>query len=322
MAVEKSDAKVFRNGDLELHPLSGLFPPMARAEYAALKSDIEAHGQRVPIVIHEGAILDGAHRNRVCVEIGVEPMTVEFAGDDPVAFVLSSNLHRRHLTPSQQAMIVARAQDWAKALAHGGDRKTDQGATLHLDTAGKRAAESGVSLRTQKMADKVAKEAPELAKQVAHGAVSLPKAIKQITPAHTEPETPAHDRAPRVEPAGKPEVAPAPTQSGSSASLDEDAHGDFDPVAELVAAQKEIDELQEQVAALSAGDVAAKLKNEIRTRQGIERRLAQEMDTTQRLDRQLRWFGKRFEELRILLGVETNSRIVGAVRAALKSKVA
>lgn len=52
---------------------------------------------------------------------------------------------------------MASAQDWAKAQTHGGNRKQDQSATLHLDTANKRAAESGASVRTQKMADKVAK---------------------------------------------------------------------------------------------------------------------------------------------------------------------
>ena len=49
----------------------------------------------------------------------------------------------------QQAAIVASAQDWAKAQTHGGYRKADQGATLHLETAKSRASESGANLRTQ-----------------------------------------------------------------------------------------------------------------------------------------------------------------------------
>lgn len=79
------------------------------------------------------------------------------------------------MTPGQQAAIVASAQDWSKANSHGGDRKSDQKATLPLDTIASRAAESGASERTQRMADKVAKADPELAKQVAHGEISLPK---------------------------------------------------------------------------------------------------------------------------------------------------
>jgi hypothetical protein len=320
MTVEKYDVKVFLpKGALELHPLSALFPPMTDAEYAALKADIEAHGLHQSIVIHEGAILDGGNRYRACTEIGVEPTTVEFAGGDPVAFVLSANLRRRHLTPGQQATIVASAQDWAKA--HPSHRAKEGCNVAPLATVSDRAATSGASHRTQQMADKVAKASPELAKQVAHGEVSLPQAIRQITPADTEPETSAHERA-GVKSADKPKVALTPTHSASSASVDEDAFGGFDAVAELEDAQKDIASLQEQVKALSSGDTAAELAKEIKARQGIEARLAQEMETTKRLDGQLRWFGKRFEELRTLLGVEANSRIVGAVRAALKGKVA
>ena len=83
------------------------------------------------------------------------------------------------MTAGQQAAIVASAQDWAKAQMHGGDRKSDQGAILHLDTSERRATESGASLRTQKMADKVAKADPDLAKQVAHGEKTLPNYLGQ-----------------------------------------------------------------------------------------------------------------------------------------------
>ena len=43
-------------------------------------------------------------------------------------------------------MIVASAQDWAKAQGRGGDRKSDQSAILHFDSVEKRAAQSGASL--------------------------------------------------------------------------------------------------------------------------------------------------------------------------------
>jgi SMC interacting uncharacterized protein involved in chromosome segregation len=43
-----------------------------------------------------------------------------------------------------------------------------------------RASQSGASVRTQKMADKVAKADPALAVKVAHGEVSLPKAVEQV----------------------------------------------------------------------------------------------------------------------------------------------
>lgn len=165
----------------QLHPLCTLFPRLDGGEFSALVADIRANGLRQPIVLHDGMILDGGNRYRACEEAGVEPAFVEFDGESIVAFVLSANLHRRHMTPGQQAAIVASAQDWAKAQGRGGDRKSDQSASLHFDSVEQRAAESGASVRTQKMADKVARADPELAMQVAHGEVTLPEAIEKLT---------------------------------------------------------------------------------------------------------------------------------------------
>lgn len=272
--------------NLELHPLCTLFPRLSGGEFDALRDDIKANGLRQPIVLHEGMILDGGNRYRACIEAGVEPEFAAFEGGNLVSFVLSANLHRRHMTPGQQAAIVASAQDWARAQAggSGGDRRSS--ATLHLDSTAKRAAESGASIRTQKMADKVAKADPDLAKKVAHGEVSLPKAVKRI--------------------------------EGKDRTVDEEAFGDFDPVAELSVAQKEIKELQVQVESLSADDTAAELQRQIQIRQGIEARLAQEMNRANELDRQLRKFGKMFEALRKLTGADTNAAAIEAVRSMVK----
>ena len=163
----------------ELHPLCTLFPRVSGAEFDALVADIKANGLMQPIVLHDGMILDGGNRYRACLEAGVEPAFAEFAGENIVSFVLSVNLHRRHLSPGQQAAIVASAQDWAKAQSAG---KPKSGNVAGLDRVEDRAAQSGASERTQRMADKVAKADPELAKQVAHGEISLPKAVEKIDP--------------------------------------------------------------------------------------------------------------------------------------------
>ncbi|EEE06871.1 ParB N-terminal domain-containing protein [Burkholderia dolosa] len=165
---------------LQLHPLCTLFPRLDGAEFDALKADIAANGQRQAIIVHDGLILDGGNRYRACIEAGINPRIEQYGGADPLAFVLSANLHRRHLTPGQQAAIVAAATNWLEAHGHGGDRKSDQSATLHLETVADRATQSGASVRTQKMADKVAKSDPDLVKKVAHGEVTLPQAVKQV----------------------------------------------------------------------------------------------------------------------------------------------
>lgn len=182
----------------ELHPLCALFPRMSGAEYEALKEDIRVNGLRHPIITHNGMILDGGNRYQACMDLGIKPMMTEYTGGNLVTYVLSANFFRRHLSPGQQAAIVASAQDWAKANTKGGDRKSDQSATLHFDSAKDRAAQSGASVRTQKMADAVAKKAPDLAVAVAHGEISLPKAAKQIAP---KPAKPKPAPAPVIDPA-------------------------------------------------------------------------------------------------------------------------
>lgn len=172
----------------ELHPLCTLFPRLSGAEFAALRDDIKANGLRQPIVLHGDMILDGGNRYRACIEAGVEPVFEVFDGGNLVSFVLSANLHRRHMSAGQQAAIVASAQDWAKAQTAGSNQyqaRAQGPATLpdqSLATVADRAAQSGASERTQRMADKVAKADPELAKQVAHGEISLPKAVEQVSP--------------------------------------------------------------------------------------------------------------------------------------------
>ncbi|TCG09326.1 hypothetical protein BZM27_05865 [Paraburkholderia steynii] len=171
--------------ELQLHPLCTLFPRIVGAEFEALKADIVANGLRQPIVVHDGMILDGGNRYRACIEAGIEPSTVEFDGGNLVSFVLSANLHRRHLSEGQHAAIVASAQQWESAQSQGRPKKT--GNVTGLSTVAERRAVSGASDKTQRMADKVARESPELAKKVAQGEVSLPKAIKQLAPAKAAP---------------------------------------------------------------------------------------------------------------------------------------
>lgn len=174
--------------EIQLHPLCTLFPRLSGAEFASLRDDIKANGLRNPIILHNGMILDGGNRYRACLDAGVDPEFTNFSGGNLVSFVLSANLHRRHMSAGQQAAIVASAQDWAKAQANGsgGDRRSS--AMLHLDTAASRATESGASLRTQKMADKVAKADPALSVLVGHGELSLPKAVAQVEAAKHYPQ--------------------------------------------------------------------------------------------------------------------------------------
>jgi ParB-like chromosome segregation protein Spo0J len=91
------------------HPLANIFPLLEGGEFAALIKDIRAHGLHEPIVIFEDQILDGRNRDRACRAAGVEPRYREMifgSHAETVAYVISKNIHRRHLTAEQHRELI------------------------------------------------------------------------------------------------------------------------------------------------------------------------------------------------------------------------
>ncbi len=286
---------------IALHPLCALFPRLADAEFAAFKADIAANGLNQPIVIYRGQILDGGNRYRACVELGIKPATVDYTGTDPMGFVFSANARRRHLTPGQYAAIVASAQNWELAQAQGGDgsnQHSSKAATLpvcsnqpvgtadSLSTVADRAAQSGASERTQRMADKVAKVAPELAKQVAHGEISLPQAVRQVEK--------------KLELAQKSAPAPDPEPENPLADLAADYEREV----------AENRELQKRVAVLTTSDQVAALNEWITRYHSLEGRLNQALVTGNEAQREAMRKGKVLSQIRAFLGVERDAEIL------------
>jgi ParB-like chromosome segregation protein Spo0J len=93
---------------LQFHPLANCFPLIEGDEFAALVEDVRANGLLVPIVLHEGMILEGRNRFRACAAAGVACRFEQYTGDDPLGYVISMNLRRRHLDESQRAMVAAK----------------------------------------------------------------------------------------------------------------------------------------------------------------------------------------------------------------------
>ena len=105
---------------MKAHPFADVLPLLEGEAFDSLVADIRANGLLEPITIHEGLILDGRNRYRACEAAGIEPKFLEFDGDDPLGFVLSLNVHRRHLSESQRGMVVAKLA----TMRQGGDRKS------------------------------------------------------------------------------------------------------------------------------------------------------------------------------------------------------
>ncbi len=93
--------------ELEFHPIADDLPLLEGPELDDLAADIAAHGQREDIVLYESKVIDGRNRYRACMKAGIKPRCRDYDaaidGPNPLAFVLSLNVFRRHLTTSQRA---------------------------------------------------------------------------------------------------------------------------------------------------------------------------------------------------------------------------
>jgi len=201
------------------HPAADAFPMMDDGRYAELIADIRQNGQREPITICEGMVLDGRNRHRACIEAGVDPEFREYDGD-PWAFAWSLNGARRDLEDVRRALIKLECDKgsakWAAKLAkiaedgrekmsaskagnknaakekttaaHSEQRlKSDGGRAVAREA---RAAEAHVSSSTMARAEFIAKR-PDIAKKVIHGEIKPAEAIRQIKRERIEKEAPA-----------------------------------------------------------------------------------------------------------------------------------
>jgi hypothetical protein len=161
--------------EYEYHPFANAFPMMSEQEYRDLVADIKAQGQHEPIWLYQGKILDGRNRDKACRQLGIKPNYSDFESDDAaaVAFVISMNLTRRHLTVAQKGI----AADELATLRHG-QRKSDASNEASQTEAAKLLH---VSRSTVQRARKVRQQGtPELVAAVKAGDVTLSAAVAQI----------------------------------------------------------------------------------------------------------------------------------------------
>lgn len=96
---------------VDVHPAAELFPLMEEERFAELVEDVREHGLLESIVVTaNGAVLDGRHRFLACRATHTEPRFTTHEGN-PWEYVISVNLHRRHLTDVQRAVVASKMAD-------------------------------------------------------------------------------------------------------------------------------------------------------------------------------------------------------------------
>lgn len=175
--------------EITAHEAADLFPMLGEEELGKLAADIEINGLRNPIVLYRGEILDGRNRLKACELVDVEPRFEEYEGADPVAFVISTNLHRRHLSPAQLVAISLEALPMFEAEAleryqEGVGRPSKSGEIFpqikeaeREPRARDKAAETfGVNPRYVSDGKRIKAEAPELIELMKADAINVPQA--------------------------------------------------------------------------------------------------------------------------------------------------
>jgi hypothetical protein len=272
------------------HILCSSFPPMSDDDFNSLVQDIRENGQLEPIIMLEGCVLDGWHRFQACAELNKEPKTKEFSGDNPASFVLSKNLHRRHMEPSQRAVAVASCREWKPK-----GNQNPMGNVTHSTSVPEMAKEANVSEKTIKDA-KVAIKSGQ-ADAVLSGKISVSKAadIARGKPQQKVPQTPKN----------RPECK------------DDGAGDDGSPdlAAEYMALSDENEKLQRLNESLLQDDAKKEIVVWKEKFESICGRLDQVNATCAEMKKQLEYQTKLLASIRSELGVQKNSEIINAIQS-------
>ncbi len=169
---------------MEFHEIANIFPMMTGNDFKELKDDIAANGLREPIYIYEGKILDGRNRYIACMDLGIEPKYKEFDGDNPVAFVVSMNIRRRHLTSSQLAVCALEILPMLEAEAKKRQGKRNDLTSVNDLTEVQRSADQvskifDTNRQYVSVAKKLAETEPDLLEEVKQGKLTIPEAKKE-----------------------------------------------------------------------------------------------------------------------------------------------
>ena len=170
------------------HPVCLLFPQLGKQELEELADDIRENGLLNEIVTLDGKILDGRNRLAACRIAKVKPRFKEFDGDDAIAWMISQNLVRRHLTASQRAVVAFGLLPILEADAKRRQRQSNSyrgngrlAKELANRAVGGKASQIAARLAKTNSAyvesvKAISKQAPELIDEIKAGTITVPEA--------------------------------------------------------------------------------------------------------------------------------------------------
>ena len=187
---------------LEAHPLTNTMPIKSKREYEALKESIRVNGLQQPLTRFEGKILDGRHRLRACLELGIPVAVMDFVGstDDALVYVLQSNQYHHDYSIGQRSAVAALllpdvservAQGRLEKLRATWEAKLDGGWSSNLTTnpgePTKKVDARVIVARMMRVsvgyvahALRIQREIPELFKQLHAGTITMPEALRTL----------------------------------------------------------------------------------------------------------------------------------------------
>ena len=187
-------------GPYKVHPFADEFPLLEGAEFAELVADIRRNGLAEDILLShdESTIIDGRNRYRACIEAEVWPtfsvLDAFYTEAQILDLIVSANLARRHLDPTQRAVLSLAYERYYAAAAADAERErktgfdwkqgADQGEATTPDlgesperhdreSTARAAKVTGASRTGVTMAKAIERDAPDLIPQMAAGKLTL-----------------------------------------------------------------------------------------------------------------------------------------------------
>jgi ParB-like chromosome segregation protein Spo0J len=222
-----------------------LVPEISVEEYEVLKQSVKENGLYIPIIVNQnGVLLDGHHRYKACLKLGIEVSHIvrEFTDElDEKLFVIDCNLTRRQLNNFQRTELAIKSKPILEAiakrnesLAGKGDRNLTPLGRVDETIGGK----AGVSRDTVRKVEKIIEffsesqekdEDEGVLDKLRSGKISVNEAYQQI---------PIQEPVPSKK--GPPESCPMNVRTVEEEPLAQQEHEDEDDTRSPISVQEEL----------------------------------------------------------------------------------